>query len=125
MKSKTLSFNLAIILTNLKRFWWTSALYVIIGFLTGPLTILRTDIEYYIERGREIRLNNILGTNALFLCFAAVIIGTMVVRYLQNSSSVTLLHAMPFTRFRLYVENWLSGLILLILPVLINFVLLY
>ena len=70
MKSKTLSFNLAIILTNLKRFWWTSALYVIIGFLTGPLTILRTDIEYYIERGREIRLNNILGTNALFLCFA-------------------------------------------------------
>ncbi len=39
---------------------------------------------------------------------------------MQNSKSMVTMHSMPYTRLRLYVNNVISGLILLLTPILLN-----
>lgn len=120
MKSKRSFFSLAIILNDLKRFWWISALYALLLFLASPLTLLNRDLEHYLANDRTIYLNTVLNGAMLFLVLMPVAIGVMVFRYIQNSKSVTVIHSMPYTRLQLYVNHFISGLILLLFPILLN-----
>jgi len=49
-----------------------------------------------------------------------VITGAVVLRYLHVPASVTALHSMPFTRAKLFNTNIISGLIMIITPVLLT-----
>lgn len=49
-----------------------------------------------------------------------IITAVIVFRYLQSSSSVTAMHAMPFTRATLYNSCVASGLLLNVLPIAVN-----
>lgn len=114
-------FKKSIILNNLFKFWWVSALSTIVMFLAVPFVILERNVEVLIERQRYINLSTFLPQTLLIIAILSVVIGALITRYLQTSKSVTLLHSMPFTRGELYASNWLSGLILLVVPILINF----
>lgn len=120
MKSKRSFFSLAIILNDIKRFWWISAIYALLLFLASPLTILNRDVERYILRENTINLEMIMGGAWFFLALMPVMIGVMVFRYIQNSKSVTVIHSMPYTRLQLYMNHFLAGLILLLVPILLN-----
>ena len=123
MKSKKSFFSKAIIVNNLMRFWWSFALTGFILFLLVPLQILNVDVEYFIEKGRKIYLTgDYLVLTNLISCVFPVIVATLVFRYLQTSKSVTAMHSMPYTRLRLYVNNVLSGLIMVLIPFIINLV---
>lgn len=126
MKLKKSFFSKAIITNNLMRFWWSFALAAFILFLAVPLQILNYDVEHFMAKGMKIYLTNeyLLFTNLIF-CIFPVIVATLVFRYLQTSKSVTAMHSMPYTRFRLYVNNLLSGLIIVLLPLLINLVIIF
>jgi len=116
---------LALILNDLKRFWWISALYALLLFLASPLMLLNRDLEHYVMHELTIYLNSVLGGALFFLVLMPVAIGVMVFRYIQNSKSVTVIHSMPYTRLQLYVNHFLSGLILMLVPILLNGVILW
>lgn len=106
-------FNKALILNNLKRFWWVSLLYTIGLFLLSPVLVLSK------EKGM-IEFETIFDGTIFFLFIVPVFLAVMVFRYMQNSKSMVTVHAMPYNRLDLYVNNVISGLILLIVPILLN-----
>lgn len=117
-------FKKSILLNNLLKFWWVPALSTILMFLAVPFTVLERNVESLIKYQRYVAMSSILPQALLIVAVLAVVIGALVLRYMQTSKSVTLLHSMPFTRLQLYASNWLSGFILLIIPILANFLIL-
>ena len=117
-------FKKSILLNNLLKFWWVPTLSAILMFLAVPFPVLERNVESLIQYQRTISINSILPQALLIVAFLAVVIGALVLRYMQTSKSVTLLHSMPFTRLQLYASNWLSGFILLMIPILVNFLVL-
>jgi ABC-2 type transport system permease protein len=49
-----------------------------------------------------------------------VLTAVVIFRYLQSASSTTMMHSLPFSRCKLYNSNLISGLILVLTPVLLN-----
>ena len=110
-------FNKALICNNLKRFWWVSLLYTIGLFLLSPLLVLTNMGE---ERVTTIRFDNIFDGTIFFLYIVPVFLAVIVFRYMQNPKSMVTLHAMPYNRLDLYINNIISGLILLVVPILLK-----
>lgn len=117
-------FKKSILLNNLLKFWWVPTLSAILMFLAVPFPVLERNVESLIQYQRTLSITSILPQALVIVAFLAVIIGALVLRYMQTSKSVTLLHSMPFTRLQLYASNWLSGFILLMIPILVNFLVL-
>lgn len=120
MKSKKPFLSRELIYNNLRRFWWIAALYTLGLFLVSPLVVLTNGSDTIPKSGYNIYFSDIYEGSAFFLFVVPVFIAIMVFRYMQNPKSMVLLHSMPYTRLRLYVNNIISGLILLLLPILLN-----
>ena len=120
MKSKKPFLSRELIYNNIRRFWWISVLYVLALFLVSPLITLTNGSDTIPKSGYNITFGEIYDGTMIFLFTVPVFIGVMVFRYMQNSKSMVCMHAMPYTRLRLYVNNAISGLILLITPILLN-----
>ena len=123
MKSMTLysSFSLPLIRENFRRFWAIPALSFLLYFLSGVFPILITydninRTASYISMSLSNMQPFYMAAHLMMPVMAAVII----FRYLQTTSSVTMIHSLPFSRLRLYVSNLLSGLVLVLLPMLAN-----
>ena len=123
MKSKASYFSISkpLILENLRRFWAIPALAFLVYFLSGVFPVLMTyrhlnDMSSYIE----ISLNNQQPFYMLAHLMFPIITAIVIFRYLQGISSVSVMHSMPFTRAKLYNSNFISGLILIISPILVN-----
>lgn len=123
MKSTTLysSFSLPLIRENFRRFWAIPALSFLLYFLSGVFPILITydninRTATYISMSLSNMQPFYMAAHLMMPVMAAVII----FRYLQTTSSVTMIHSLPFSRLRLYVSNLLSGLVLVLLPMLAN-----
>ena len=120
MKSKKPFFSRELIYNNMKRFWWITALYTLALFLVSPLVALNRGSYINPEIRYNISFSDIFDGTILFLFVIPVFIGVMIFRYMQNSKSMVTMHSMPYTRLRLYVNNVISGLILLLTPILLN-----
>lgn len=123
MKSRALYFSVSIPLVkeNLRRFWAIPALAFLAYFLSSVFPILMsygdiTNMYSYIEMCLTNKQPFFMAIHLTLPIIAAVI----VFRYLQSSSSVTTMHSMPFTRAQLFNSNLVSGLILIVLPLLAN-----
>ncbi len=123
MKSKASYFSISkpLIIENLRRFWAIPALAFLVYFLSGVFPILMTyshlnDLSGYIEMSLNNQQPFYMFAHLLFPIIAAVVI----YRYLQGVSSVSVMHSMPFTRAKLYNSGFLSGLILIAAPILVN-----
>ncbi len=122
MKLKTSLFKKGLILSDLKRYWWISALYTLAllfilplnhyvqKFNTSDLNWLKHSIE------RDLLFQNF--TSQVFLIVVPFLIGTLVFRFMQKGSSASLYHSLPVTRSVLYLNSVISALILFIVPVL-------
>ena len=123
MKSRESFFSISkpLIIENLRRFWAIPALSFLIYFLSGVFPILMTyshlnDLSSYIRMSLYNEQPFYLIAHFAFPVIAAVVI----FRYLQGISSVSVMHSMPFTRAKLYNSGFISGLILIITPILVN-----
>ncbi|QIB69657.1 hypothetical protein Ami103574_10130 [Aminipila butyrica] len=123
MKSRTSYFSVSIPLVkeNLRRFWAIPAVGFLAYFLSGIFPILMSyrtiDHMYsYIDMCLSNSQPFFMAIHLMLPIITAVII----FRYLQTSSSVTTMHAMPFTRAQLFNSSFLSGFILILLPLLAN-----
>ncbi len=114
MNSKTSLFNKTIIKTDLKRFWWIGALYMVaiaLFVLPNPVDVYRINIDGVVRY---------LTDSGMFALCAAFFAGGMLFSYLHNGKAVSSMHGVPVTRTSLYVSHYVSGVILLGLPIIIG-----
>lgn len=122
MKSKTSLFKSGLLLSDLKRFWWISALYALVLFFAVPFNHYMQRLNYDIndiERLKERISGELLfqgGAGQYILLVVPVLISVMVFRYIQKSRSASLFHSLPLTRTTLYFSSVLSAIILFIVP---------
>ena len=124
-------FSGALFAENLRRFWPVSAVGLFIYFLSGPFLILTKSVRDNYMYGSVLNgtaggamLNN-LNFGFLFVHLVLPVVAAVCVfSYLNRVGSVAALHSMPLSRRTLFVTNYLSGLALCVLPIVINWALL-
>ena len=116
---KNTVFSGALFLENLKRFWAVGAVAFLFYFLSVPFMILRYGNDLAAYEVRQIFGATNVGCIMLVVTMP-IAASLLVFSYLHKNNSVNTLHAMPFSRISLFVTNYLSGLALIVLPLLIN-----
>lgn len=121
LKASYFSISRPLILENLRRFWAIPALAFLVYFLSGVFPVLMSynrlnNMASYIDISLKNQQPFYMFAHLIFPIIAAVVI----FRYLQGISSVSVMHAMPFTRTKLYNSGFISGLILILAPILLN-----
>ena len=109
MNLKTSYFNAPLFKLNLKRFWWIGA-GVMLGFLTVALLSL---FDYQSTDGYEIM-------NVLLIGVAGILPAIMF-SYLNNSGSVTCLHALPVKRRAHFLTGIVTIYTLILVPAIIAY----
>lgn len=119
MRFKASYFNLsgALIRENIRRFWALSVLSFIGYFLSGVLPII---FSYSKLDGISWQIRQLLNNQYFpygFLHLVVPVVAAVVLyRYLHSPGSVTMVHGLPLTRAKIFNSNFLSGLILVVLP---------
>ncbi len=109
MSLKTSYFNLPLFKSNLRRFWWIGA-GVLLAYLTIALLFLFDE-----------------DTSEGFAVMNAVLIGVagilpaILFSYLNNSGSVTCLHALPVKRKAHFLTNLVTLYALILVPAIISY----
>ncbi|MBR5157027.1 MAG: hypothetical protein IKW59_04580 [Clostridia bacterium] len=131
MKRPASFFNFAIFKSDLKRFWWVSALYSILIFVSCLLPFYITYQGYVVGKAlpaeRTYLNSNILNYSIFpYFLLAIIAVGTAVLlfSYLNSKSAVAQIHSVPVKRETLFITHTVFGLLTLIVPVLINAVIL-
>ena len=122
-------FSGALFRENLRRFWPVSAVGLFIYFVSGPFLILTGIVR---DSGGAVYPHNMVGMmlnnlNVGFLMMhlvLPVVAAVCVFSYLNRVNSVASIHAMPFSRRTLFVTNYISGLVLCVLPLIANWAIL-
>ncbi|MBO4880932.1 MAG: hypothetical protein J5555_04555 [Firmicutes bacterium] len=117
MTSRASLLNFTLIKENFKRFWPIMAGGLAFWLICGPIALMISrsngGYDYSVMKSvlthlnpAPIMLNILLPVALAVACFS----------YLQKSNSAGVMHAMPFSRASLFVSNYVSGLVLAILP---------
>lgn len=112
-------FSFPLFKENIKRFWGISAIGFFMYFLSGPFGLIMQRGEwrlYVINACYAINNPGYLVMDMVLACIASV----AVFAYLNKVNSAGVLHSMPFSRKSLFVTNYLSGLFIAIVPVVLN-----
>lgn len=127
MKLKNSLFSKGLILSDLKRFWWLSALYFIALFCILPLNHLllvkKLESDWYDKEwlAQMLKANlhfaNQESFQVLLLLTAPVFTALLIFKYLHSTKATAALHALPLSRKSLLVNHLLAGFILLFVPV--------
>ncbi|MCQ4635247.1 hypothetical protein NE619_00685 [Anaerovorax odorimutans] len=121
MKTSYFSLSAPIIKENFRRFWALPAIAFLTYLISGIIPILA---NYRHGRGLALFINPLLNQAypiyKILSLLVPVIAASLVFRYLYSRSSATIMHALPFTRSRLFNSNLLSGLLFSVLPVLLT-----
>lgn len=129
MKSKTSCFNLTIFKKNITHFWPVWMAYLAYLFITEPAVIWqKATREWYWEAFTESqRMYTIVSETidimimpSLTFIFAAVM-ALAVFSYLYSAKNANMMHALPVNRLELFVTNYVSGLMFLLIPQIIAF----
>ncbi|MED4454626.1 hypothetical protein [Metabacillus fastidiosus] len=124
MKLKISFFNPGIFKQDLRQHGWIGVIYLLCLLFVLPLQMLLIlskddsylyyikDLTNYFEIGRDGQL--------MFLFTLPVIAGIFLFRYLQTEASVDMTHSFPVKRTVHYVSHIISGIFMLILPIVIT-----
>lgn len=127
MNLKTSLFSKMIVKSDLKRFWWVSALNTLAILMFAVYTIF----ERYLIRGNvfipeaKVTFFNSPVFSVLMICVPILIIfgvftAIMLSLYLNSANSVSFMHGMPIKRITHFASHFLSGIILITAPAFIN-----
>lgn len=115
--------NSTIIKNDLKRFWWISLITAIFMIFTKPIQIAS---EYSRDYMSQYMIENILSFNNLddlfniIILFVPILIAVMLFRYIHVKKSCAFMHKVPIKRSVIYNSHIISGLILILIPIIIN-----
>lgn len=120
MQSKISCFNKTIFIKNLTRFWPFAVLYAAYLIFAHPLALYVELAHHFFGEMNDSWdkvANHFAGlTEPVSVFIFAIIMATAVFGYLLQSRSANMLHAFPVTRGELYVTNFVSALVLMLIP---------
>ncbi len=110
MSLKTSLFDKSVIKSDFKRFWWVSALFMLLlALFVLPGAVNNTAYPESFADSFYFR------TDEGFLSFAfAFGLGGLLFSYLHKGNSASCLHGLPVTRRTQYLSHILAGFVLLI-----------
>lgn len=122
MKSKISFFKPGIIIQDFRQYGWIAIIFTIGLLLTGPVSLLIKASNKYFQTSDFKSLSELMTDRleVLVLFTVPVACGVMVFRYLQSESSADFVHSFPIRRESLYINHIISGLLMMIVPILIN-----
>lgn len=134
MKSKTSCFNKTIFLKNMTHFWPIWLMILGWNLFIMPFMIYNTSLQYrfsgdFSEKELlQMKSNDLLSIvsvymNPVILFLFSVVAVMAVFSYLYNSKAANTIHALPVTRKELFLTNYVSGLLFLIVPEAVGFLL--
>lgn len=130
MKSKISCFNKTIFKKNMAHYWPIWAMYAIYMIIILPVNIWQkmsfayTDDIYDAASRNLINLSWVLDSALKpFGVFLFAVIAVMAVfSYLFSAKNANMMHALPVNRKELFVTNFLSGFIFMVIPEIIAFI---
>jgi len=128
MNLKTSFCNKTIIKSDFKRLWWIPALHTLALFLfaTFPFISMYYNNGYinnYKELSEIYRASYLFDYLDIFSTFGMlipVILGVMLFSYMQTAKSVSFSHGMPVSRRTQFLSHVVSGVLMMIIPLLLN-----
>ena len=132
MRSKTSCFNKTIFFKNITHFWPIWMLILAWNLFVLPFMIYNSSQQYKLmndigkEELEQSMSNDILSLVAVYInpvvLFIFSVVAVMAVfSYLYQARSANTIHALPVTRKELFFTNYISGLLFLIVPEIIGF----
>lgn len=118
MNLKTSLFNKAIIKADIKQYWW-AAIIIAIMYMVFCFPLLRgmdIDFKYALECEEYI---SGFTDRGMFATILAVGMAGRLFAYLHKSNSVGFMHGLPISRLSQYVSHFVTGYIIIMLPVVI------
>lgn len=126
MKLKTSFFKKQIIRQDVRQFGWISIVFFLLLCFIIPLELLQlssSDFLTYNEYQDYFAINTEL--QIMILLSLPVAAGLLLFRYIHNEAAVDMVHSLPIRRESLYVSHLLSGLVMLLVPILLTSVITY
>lgn len=129
MKSKISFFNKTIFLKNVTLYWPIWAVYTILLLFGLPIPLwfeMQYDYGDRLSTSQMIReLSSYIAPQyyTVIISFTAVAVGMAMFGYLYKSQSANMIHSLPVDRTQLYGTNVISGLVFLMVPLLLTYVL--
>ncbi|MFS0561317.1 DUF6449 domain-containing protein [Terribacillus sp. 179-K 1B1 HS] len=127
MPSKTSSIKKQIIMHDIRQGGWLSVLYFLALLFILPLQII---IQYsdpqsrkYMEKGNLFLYSPDL--QWLLSITVPVLLGILLLRYLHKKQVSDFIHSMPIKRVSLFHHHLIVGMVLLIIPILLNALILF
>ena len=123
MKNKV--FSGALFAENLKRYIGLIIAGFLIMFVSAPFELLTQAKNpmysaYFVEQAlADQNVGFLIVQFSLPVCAAVAVF-----QYLYKVNSTSMVHAMPFSRTKLYVTNYISGLVIALIPQILNWILL-
>ena len=127
MKSKTSFINKGILHNDFKRYGWMGVVYLLAWLSAVPLQLVMISsrpeiikVHYTASTYLRVFEFNNSPLSLFLLLMAPVLAGLLIFRYLQTGKAADLEHSLPIRRETLYNTHLLSGLVLLLFPVMIT-----
>lgn len=123
MKSVRSYFNPGIIKQDVKQHGWIALIYLVGLLFALPLQLLMiASQENIIEAGGRYEhfFQVDLFFQVLFLFTVPILTGIFLFRYLQVRESADLIHSLPVRREQWLVNHLVSGMLLLVLPIIVT-----
>jgi len=126
MSLKTSFFNKTLVKSDFKRLWWVPVLHTLALFLTGTFPYLQRyqwNSENVTDLATTLLYSDIYRAHlpAFVLgLIAPVLLATLLFSYLQSGKASTFAHSVPVSRSGAFVSHCISGIVMFIIPVLVN-----
>lgn len=118
MNLKTSFFNKTIFASDLKRYWWISALETLFFVIASVIPLYNECFTAH-ESFRE-TIYGWTDSGAIISMIFSFGTGVLIQSYMHSQSSVSMHHSLPLRRHTLYITKLVSGLFMIILPILLT-----
>jgi len=124
MQLKTSFFNKGVFFNNIKRFWLITFSYTFFLFLfiMGVINTISHRLEYASTDIRDLSTSILQNSEfmTIFIGFYSLVAALAVFSYMHFPKSTAMVHSLPIRRDTLFVTNYLSGLFMVVFPLLLN-----
>ncbi|MGP4062791.1 DUF6449 domain-containing protein [Halobacillus sp. H74] len=128
MRSKTSSFNKEIIKQDFRNVGWVGIVYFLGIFFLAPLQLFMdlSRMEPQLSNYNRGSFGGIFGFDMqiIFLFLLPVLMAIFIFRYLHVRGASDFAHSFPLKRGNLFNHHIIAGLVLLLVPILLNYLIL-
>lgn len=121
MKSKKSSSNISIVIKeNFKRIWPMILISSLMMLTLSMVILLRMNTEFY--EAPNLRELLLMYTPAFVIM--GIVIGQLIFNYMQKKGESNFMHSLPITRKNIFCGEFLSGFLIMLLPIVLTSLLL-